>query len=74
MEDRTCAQFDLFLVQHVVESMTFSINIATFVPCCYFHHQTIHHHHHHKFMISTCPLEKKLAHNFDFFLSKFDII
>jgi hypothetical protein len=39
MEDKTFAQFDLFLIQHVVESMIFSIAIATLMPC-YFHHQT----------------------------------
>jgi hypothetical protein len=42
MEDKTFAQFDLFLIQHVVESMIFSIAIATLMPC-YFHHQTITH-------------------------------
>ncbi len=46
MEDRTFAQFDLFLAQHVVESMIFSVNITTLTPCCYFHHQTTHHRHH----------------------------
>jgi hypothetical protein len=55
----------LFLIQHVVESMIFSIDIATLVPCCYFHHQIIYHHH--KLMISTCPQEKKLVHNFFLF-------
>jgi hypothetical protein len=39
MENRTFAQFDLFLIQHVVESMIFLANITTLMPC-YFHHQT----------------------------------
>jgi hypothetical protein len=70
MKDRAFTQFDLFLAQHVVESMIFSIDIATFAMCYYFHHQTTHHHHHHKLMISTCPLEKKLVHNFEIFSFK----
>jgi hypothetical protein len=64
--NKTFAQFDLFLVQHVVESMIFSVDIATLAPCCYFHHQTIHQQYY-KFMISTCPPKKKLAHNFELF-------
>jgi hypothetical protein len=69
MEDKTIAQFDLFLIQHVLKSMIFSANIATLVPCCYSHHQTTHYHHH-KFMISTRPPEKKLAHNIELFFFK----
>ncbi len=65
MENKTFAQFDLFLTQHVVESMIFLASIATLMPCCYFHHQTTHHHHH-KLIILTHPLEKKLAHNYFF--------
>jgi hypothetical protein len=68
MEDRTFAQFDLFLTQHVVESVIFSANIATLMPC-YFHRQTFHHHHH-MFMILIRPLEKKLAHSFEVFSFK----
>jgi hypothetical protein len=68
MKDKTFTQFDLFLAQHIVESMIFLADIATFMPC-YFHHQT-YHHHHHNFMISTPPLEKKLAHNFEVFSFK----
>jgi hypothetical protein len=69
MENKTFAQFDLFLTQHVVESMIFLASIATLMPCCYFHHQTTHHHHH-KLMISTCPPKKKLIHNFEVFSFK----
>jgi hypothetical protein len=69
MEDKTIAQLDLFLIQHVVESMMFLVDITTLMLCCYFHHQT-HHHHHHKLMISTCPLKKKLTHNFESFFFK----
>jgi hypothetical protein len=39
MEDKTFAQFGLFLIQHVVKFMIFSTNITTLVPG-YFHHQT----------------------------------
>jgi len=59
MGDKTFAQFDLFLTQHVVESTVFLANIATLAPC-YFHHQTTRHHHH-KLMISTHPPEKKTS-------------
>jgi hypothetical protein len=58
-------QFDFLKTQHVIESMIFSVSITTLMPCCYFYHQTTNHHH--KLMISTRPLEKKLAHNFEFF-------
>jgi len=73
MEDRTFSRFDLILARHVIKSMIFSIDITTLAPCCYFHHQTTRHYHH-KLMISTCPPLKKLAHNFEVFFPKFDII
>jgi hypothetical protein len=44
MGDTTFTQFDLFLVQHVIKSMIFLIDIATLTPC-YFHHQTTCHCH-----------------------------
>ncbi len=68
MEDITFTQFDLFLAQHVIEYMIFSVDIITLTPC-YFHHQTTYHHHH-KFMISTCPPWKKSDHNFEVFSFK----
>jgi hypothetical protein len=75
MGDRTFAQFDLFLAQHVIKSMIFLAVIATFTPCYYFHHQTkthhhLHHLHHIKLMISTRPPKKKVAHNFEVFSFK----
>jgi hypothetical protein len=72
MENRTFAQFDLFIIQHIIKSMIFKTDIGTLAPYCYFHHQTTHHHHHHhhRLMISIQCQEKKLVHNFEVFSFK----
>jgi hypothetical protein len=56
--------FHFFCVESILPNHVTIVYVV--VGKSYFHHQTTHHHHH-KFMISTCPLEKKLIHNFEVF-------
>jgi hypothetical protein len=56
--------FIFFCVESILPNHVTIVYVV--VGKSYFHHQTTHHHHH-KFMISTCPLEKKLIHNFEVF-------
>jgi hypothetical protein len=55
--------FHFFCVESILPN---HVTIVYVVGKSYFRHQTTHHHHR-KFMISTCPFEKKLIHNFEVF-------